>query len=258
MQLEVKESGLVLLRPKWDIPEHVQSFVSTRSGGVSAGLYTSLNLGTNVGDQPENVKQNREKIRAHLPNEPIWLNQVHGTDISTDKVPIEQADGIVTERSNRVLSIMTADCLPLLFCDHTGDLLAACHGGWRGLSQGIVAKTVQQMLLEKRPDDTKKYLAGISVYLGPCIGPQHFEVGIDVVEAFHHHGELLIKDAFKSSLSHEKCHANLFKIATIQCQLLGIEKIFTEEICCFEEKDVFFSHRRDRQTGRFASFLWKI
>ena len=136
--------------------------------------------------------------------------------------------------------------------------LAACHGGWRGLSQGIVARTVQQMLFEKKPDDTKKYLAGISVYLGPCIGPQHFEVGIDVVEAFHHHGELLMKDAFQSGLNHGKWHANLFKIATKQCQLLGIDRIFTEEICCFEEKDVFFSHRRDRQTGRFASFLWKI
>jgi hypothetical protein len=153
---------------------------------------------------------------------------------------------------------MTADCMPLLFSDQEGDILAACHGGWRGLSQNIVAKTVQQMLVEKKPDDSKKYLSGISVYLGPCIGPRYFEVGVDVVDAFHQNGESLMKDAFQAGSNHGKFFANLFKIATIQCQFLGIDKIFTEEICCFEESELFFSHRRDRQTGRFASFLWKV
>jgi len=257
MQLEVHDSGLILLRPNWEVPQHVKSFVSTRAGGVSSGLYASLNLGSHVGDHHDHVQHNRAKVRALLPSEPLWLKQVHGTQIWSEKLPQLEADGAVTSYDNHVLSIMAADCMPLLFCDQEGDIIAACHGGWRGLSQHIVAKTVQQMLFEKKPDDSQKYLSGISVYLGPCIGPNHFEVGLDVVNAFHQNGESLMKDAFQVGSNHGKYYANLFKIATLQCQLLGIGRIFTEEICCFEESKLFFSHRRDKQTGRFASFLWK-
>ncbi len=257
MRLETTASGLILLKPNWDVPPHVQAFVSTRVGGVSDHYYDSLNLAVHVGDRLEHVQENRSRIQALLPNEPVWLNQVHGTQIWTDDHPVLQADGAITSFDQQVLAIMTADCLPILFCDSGGDILGVCHAGWRGLVQGVIAQTINHMLESKKPDDSKKYLSEMTIYLGPCIGPGHFEVGTDVLEAFHQSGALFMNDEFQNGTKPDKFYANLLKIAKNQFLQLGVDRVFTEGICCFENKELFFSHRRDRQSGRFASFLWK-
>jgi YfiH family protein len=228
-------------------------------GGVSRGAYDSLNLGLHVDDDFECVKKNRQMIAELLPAIPRWLDQVHGVNISTSEHPLLQADGAVTHLPSDILTIMTADCMPILFCDQAGDILGACHGGWRGLSAGIIARCVHMMLDQKKPDSRKNYLQNLRVYLGPTIGPKNFEVGDDVVEAFLKEDDVPgIRDCF-SPLATEgsKYLMDLFQVARLQCQFLGIERVYTEEICSYDTPNFFFSHRRDRKTGRFASFLWK-
>jgi YfiH family protein len=193
-----------------------------------------------------------------LPNEPIWLDQVHGTQIWTPRDPQKRADGAVSDQIHDVLCIMTADCMPILFCDEAGEILGAAHGGWRGLSLGIIKKTIDQMLVIKRPDSVRDYLSQIQIYFGPTIGPNHFEVGEEVRAAFMHLKLTEdMRNCFRPLDQEGKYLANLFQIARIQCQSLGLENIFSEEICCYEHSDLFFSHRRDRVSGRFATFLWK-
>ena len=258
MNLVHTNHGLDILVPNWHVPQHVQAFVSTRIGGVSQAPYDSLNVGKHVGDQILDVEKNRELLQQILPSQPLWLNQVHGTQIWTSFESSLEADGAVTEQSNQVLTIMTADCMPILFCDEQGDILGACHAGWRGLAQGVIQKTLNQMIRKKQPKDAKRYISEINVYLGPTIGPSHFEVGGDVYDAFSMilHSQQL-DSSFVTSPQTGKYFANLFSIAQFQLNHLGIERIFSEEICCFEHSDLFYSHRRDKKTGRFASFLWK-
>jgi len=258
MKLFHTTHGLKLLKPNWQVPEHVNAFVSTRNGGVSDSPYDSLNLGKHVGDQITQVEQNRELLQKILPSQPIWLNQVHGTQIWTSPQSSLEADGAITQQANQVLTIMTADCMPILFCDEQGDILGVCHAGWRGLAQGVIQKILDQMVVKKHPDDIKSYISKINAYLGPTIGQRHFEVGGDVFDAFSHILPAEQIDLhFMPTHQARKYFANLFGIAQFQLNQLGIERIFSEEICCFERSDLFYSHRRDKKTGRFASFLWK-
>jgi YfiH family protein len=258
MNLQTLENGLKVLRPNWQVPNHVNSFISTRLGGVSPIPYASLNLGLHVKDDPVLVGRNREIISQCIPSEPIWLDQVHGVDIWTPIQTNRQSDGAVSSQPNQVLTIMTADCMPILFCDEQGDVLGACHAGWRGLSNGIIVKTIQEMLFIKRPDHQRDYLSRIQVYLGPTIGPVNFEVGEDVRSAF-----LTLKDTedmlacFKKLPLEGKYLANLFQMARLLLNDFGIERVFSENICSYDRSDVFFSHRKEKLTGRFASFLWK-
>jgi len=259
MNLVQTSYGLVVLKPNWEVPEHVQAFVSTRKGGVSDVPYDSLNVGKHVGDQLVHVEQNRDILQKIMPSDPIWLNQVHGTQIWTGPQSSLEADGAVTELAHQVLTIMTADCMPILFCDEQGDILGACHAGWRGFAQGIIQKTLDEMILKKRPHHAKQYLSNINVYLGPTIGSRHFEVGGDVFDAF---SQILTQQQmdliFTPIMQSQKYFLNLFTLANLQLNAIGIVRIFSEEICCFERSDLFYSHRRDKKTGRFASFLWKL
>ena len=142
------DHGLDILIPNWQVPEHVQAFVSTRLGGVSKMPYDSLNIGKHVGDHSDHVEKNRELLQQMLPSKPLWLNQVHGTQIWSDSQSSLEADGAVTKLANQVLTIMTADCMPILFCDEQGDILGVCHAGWRGLAQGVIQKTLDEMLFK--------------------------------------------------------------------------------------------------------------
>ena len=126
MNLKLLDNGLEVLVPNWVVPKHIHAFISTRIGGVSDSPYNSLNLGTHVGDNIEHVLENRKLIRQVLPNDPLWLNQVHGCNIWTPCSPNIDSDGALTFK-NDVLAIMTADCMPLLFCDEDGDFISACH-----------------------------------------------------------------------------------------------------------------------------------
>ncbi len=133
--------------PDWPAPAPVKSLITTRSGGVSRGTFDSFNLGDHVGDAPEDVAANRAILRRHLPDEPVWLRQVHGTEVVQADVVAAgvEADGAQTAKPGTVCAVMTADCLPILICDRAGRQVAAAHAGWRGLSRGVIEGTIAAM-----------------------------------------------------------------------------------------------------------------
>ncbi len=163
------------LTPQWPAPAGVCALSTLRGGGVSAAPYTSLNLGDHVGDEPATVAENRRRLRvaADLPAEPHWLAQVHGIRVEDLDAggSTAAADGAHTRRPGRICAILTADCLPVLFAAESGEAVAAAHAGWRGLAAGVIEATVRALAVEPR---------ALLVWLGPSIGPQHFEVGAEV------------------------------------------------------------------------------
>ena len=244
---------LSVLIPQWETPSVIRSVVSTRHGGVSQIPYASLNLADHVGDIPANVIANRALLRKRLPEEPVWLNQIHGTLVSTPNARLPQADAIVSNIPNEVLAIMSADCLPVLFTNTNGTVIGAAHAGWRGLSAGVLENTVKAMReLENSSADSN-----IHAWLGPAIGPQAFEVGQDVVEAFSYSGVVYPQEAF-SPITHrpEKYLANIYLLARSRLEAAGIHRIYGGEFCTVTQANQFFSYRRDGITGRFASLIW--
>ncbi len=235
------------IQPDWPAPRRVKSLFTTRAGGVSQGLHGSLNFGTRVGDSMDAVAQNRERLRAVLPADPHWLHQVHGVAVvaADDAAPDAVADAAYTRSAQVVCAIQVADCLPVLLCDRDAEIVAAAHAGWRGLSGGVLENTITALAIE--PD---RLLA----WLGPAIGPEAFEVGQDVVDAF-------IADdrdahrAFKP-LRPGKWLADLYALARRRLIRAGVTSIFGGNFCTFSDGDRFFSHRRDRVTGRHAALVW--
>ena len=182
-------------------------------------------MGTHVGDDPDSVRQNRSFITDLVPTQPIWLNQVHGTTIwkKNVSIPSLQADGAITADRNDVLSILSADCLPILFTDQAGDIVAACHAGWRGLVRGVIDQTLQEMINLKKPDDPFIYLSQLMAYIGPGIGPEFFEVGPEVRQAFLNcSADPQIAACFMATAIKDKYLANLFALARINLQSLGL------------------------------------
>lgn len=248
-----------LLHPVWDHPKSVKAFTTTRLGGVSKPPFNQLNLGMNAGDKPEHVLKNRLIVRQSLPNEPLWLKQVHGNLVSTpasrlfsSEGPFE-ADAVVTQTPNEVLAILTADCMPVLFASNRGDVVGAAHAGWRGLSSGVLENTVREMCalsVGLRSQD-------ITAWMGPAIGPNAFEVGEDVLQAFQPQGEAIIKRAFiPSKVFPGKYLADLYCLAEDRLRSIGVSNIQGGRFCTFSDSTHFFSYRRDGVTGRFASFIW--
>lgn len=251
----MSHSGVPLLhfiKPQWSAPSSIGALVTTRVGGMSAPPYDALNLGAHVGDLPENVKANRDLLKKVLPAEPHWLEQVHGNCVSTPAAPVSQADAIVTKESGKVLAIMTADCLPVLFVNSKGTVIGAAHAGWRGLSAGVLENTVLAMR-ELLDDSNDQILA----WLGPAIGPKSFEVGSDVVECFKQSSIALPQEAFIAIPNRpEKYFANIYLLARSRLESVGLTEISGGDFCTVSQKDHFFSYRRDGITGRFASLIW--
>ncbi len=248
-----------LIQPVWPAPDNVQSFLTTRQGGISSSPYDSLNLGEHVGDEPSKVLANRQILRKYLPAEPLWLNQIHSTVVSTPlsrakamSKPFE-ADAAVTNIPGEVLAIMTADCLPVLFSTSDGLVIGAAHAGWRGLCGGVLENTVSKML-ELAPQSTGKDLMA---WMGPAIGPQSFEVGEDVVGRFQ---ETRIHEISKSflpiSTKPGKYLADIYQLARDRLEAVGVNSVFGGGICTVKDQERFFSYRRDGVTGRFASLIW--
>ena len=237
--------------PDWPVPARVRSLVTTRNGGVSQGEYSSLNLGSHVGDDPNAVMANRAKISAEVGRQLLWLNQVHGTRVvdagrfSVNESPPE-ADAAFSRKPEAVCLVMTADCLPVLFCDSAGTVVAAAHAGWRGLLAGVLEETVTAMDVPG---------SNLLAYLGPAIGPQAFEVGYEVRSAFVAANENAAL-AFKPSIQPDKWLADIYLLACQRLKALGIRRIFGGSFCTVIEKERFFSYRRDGQTGRMASMIW--
>ena len=234
------------IAPDWPSPPRVHAFVTTRNGGVSTGPYVSLNLGARVGDDIDAVEQNRARVRALLPSDPKWLHQVHGTDVvQADRMDEAiSADAAFTRVRGAVCAVQAADCLPVLFCDREGSCVAAAHAGWRGLSAGVLEQTVAALGVS-----ADRLIA----WLGPAIGPRAFEVGADVLDAFA-----------RSDPSHSafvavrpgKWLADLFMLARTRLKSAGVTGVFGGGLCTVSDPARFFSHRRDRITGRQAAFIW--
>ena len=247
------------INPVWEAPSQIQSLISTRLGGVSQAPYDSLNLGDHVNDVPEHVAHNRSVLRSHLPTEPVWLKQVHGTIVSTpdQRRHIHQqdivADAIVSSKPNEVLAIMTADCLPVLFCASDGSVVGAAHAGWRGLCSGVLEKTVNEMLALSPHLKSQDILA----YMGPAIGPSSYEVGDDVFQAFQVSSIKVSENDFVAIPNKQgKYLANLYSLARARLMAAGMHRISGGQMCTYLDQQHFFSYRRDGITGRFASFIW--
>ncbi|MBA7935269.1 polyphenol oxidase [Klebsiella sp. RHBSTW-00215] len=240
-----------LIVPQWAAPEGVAACSSTRIGGVSQFPYDSLNLGAHCGDNLQHVEENRRRMFAAggLPSYPVWLEQVHGTAVlKLDGGPYEskRADASYCNVPGTVCAVMTADCLPVLFCNRAGTEIAAAHAGWRGLCEGVLEETVS--CFADRPEN-------IMAWLGPAIGPEAFEVGAEVREAFMEK-DAQAENAFRQT--GEKYLANIYQLARQRLANAGVELVFGGDRCTLSEKDDFFSYRRDKTTGRMASFIWLI
>jgi YfiH family protein len=240
--------------PDWPAPKGVRALSSLRgepaTGGASRAPYASLNLGAHVGDDPEAVAENRRLLisRAGLPAEPSWLAQVHGVTVADLDGAGSQgpADAAITRRVGKVCAILTADCLPIVFSTDTGDGVAAAHAGWRGLAAGVIGATVRAMAV---PPER------LMAWLGPAIGPAHFEVGAEVREAFLS-TDSGAGDAFEATLT-GKFMADLAMLARRQLKNLGVSRIYGGGDCTYAHTDRYFSHRRDGVTGRQATLIWR-
>lgn len=237
--------------PDWLLPANARACSSTRIGGTSLAPWDSLNLGAHVGDDPQNVQANRQRLveELNLPSMPVWLEQVHGTDVLLlDGQPPTslRADAVYTREPGVVCAVMTADCLPVLFCSADGLEVAAAHAGWRGLCSGVLEATLNAFSAPAQD---------ISVWLGPAIGPSAFEVGSEVRDAF-----CTIDPAAGSAFRAvgEKFYADLWMLATQRLNAAGVRNIRGGGDCTYTREEQFFSFRRDGITGRMASFIWLI
>lgn len=234
--------------PDWPAPANVRALVTTRAGGVSSGPYASMNLGLRTDDDPVAVTENRARLQRLLPQPPRWLAQVHGnTVVDADSLSdVPQADASVARLPGTVCAIMVADCLPILFTDRAGGCVGAAHAGWRGLAGGVIANTVARM-----PAAPAELIA----WIGPGIGPEAFEVGDDVLEAFCAPAPQR-RSAFRP-LRPGKWLCDLPALARDALQRTGISAIYGGDLCTHGDAQRFYSYRRDRITGRMAALIWR-
>jgi YfiH family protein len=233
--------------PDWPAPANVRALITTRRGGVSTGPFASMNLGQRVDDDIQSVRTNRASLRDLLPAEPKWLMQVHGVDVvNADRLQqLVEADAAVAWNPGSVCTVMVADCLPVLLTDRAGRVVAAAHAGWRGLAAGVLENTVRRM--HTAADE-------LLAYLGPAIGPSAFEVGADVRDAFL----AWSADAASAFVARRpgKWLADLFELARQRLRASGVMRIYGGGLCTYSDPRRFFSHRRDKVTGRMAALIW--
>lgn len=235
------------LTPDWPAPANVRACVTTRAGGVSLEPFDSFNLGDHVGDDPVAVAENRRRLTAELGCQPAWLSQVHGIDVvEADPSVVSTADASWSATRGIACTIMTADCLPALFCDRAGTRVGAAHAGWRGLAGGVLEATVDAMGLAP---------VELLVWLGPSIGPQAFEVGPEVREAFLK-GHAEAEHAFLPSANAGKYMADIYELARIRLAVKGVTAVYGGDFCTFTDTEDFYSYRRNACTGRLASLVW--
>lgn len=237
---------------QWNAPTHVHAFTTTRIGGVSSEPYDCLNLGSHVGDLEAHVQANRAYLieQQALPYEPCWLTQVHGIELielSDDTRSAQQgmppiADGALTQKPKVVCAVLTADCLPLLLTNTKGDRVAALHVGWRGMAAGIIEAGVKAFT--ENPDD-------ILAWAGPCIGPDAFEIGDEVLAQLG--GS---QAAYRQAALPNKLYADLYLLAGERLSAIGVDQYSHSDACTYRDKDSYFSYRRDGECGRMASVIW--
>ena len=240
------------LFPDWPAPRGVHAAVTTREGpGVSQPPFGRFNLGLRSGEDEQTVRSNRSALRQSLalPAEPRWLRQVHGTTVA-ELGPLPgphepEADAAVSHLSGTVLAILTADCLPVLFCTDDGSMIGAAHAGWRGLVAGVLENTVEQMQVHP-----ERLLA----WLGPCIGAPSYEVGEEVHKAFLHHDAAAASAFVSTRPGHWLC--DLAVLARQRLEASGVRRIYGGGFDTRTDER-FYSYRREgARSGRFASLIW--
>lgn len=233
----------------WPIPDNVHAYYTTRPHGVSTGCYTSLNLASHVGDTQQDVDKNRRILMntLSLPDEPVWLNQVHSDQVVEIKedIPTITADASHTQLDNKICAVLTADCLPILICNQQGSHVGAIHAGWRGLQQKIIQNCIDEM--GQDPSD-------LSVWLGPAISQNAYEVDPQFRQHFLDLGHEYQQAFIAGRPGHY--YADLYTIATIQLKEAGITAIYGGNHCTYNEKENFFSYRRDGEAGRQACLIY--
>lgn len=239
------------ITPQWAAPPGVHAAFTLRTGGVSAAPFDTLNLGAHVGDDPLRVAENRRRIAQALalPSSPAWLQQVHGVTVhelgtGTD-APRGPADGAFTRVRGRVCAILVADCLPVLFAARDGSVVGAAHAGWRGLAAGVLEATVRAMGVPA---------GDLVAWLGPCIGPQHFEVGEDVRSVFLETDAGAAK-AFRRGRG-DRWWCDLPQLAQRRLAACDVGAVVADGSCTFTDRERCFSFRRDGQCGRMAALVW--
>jgi len=249
---------LQIIAPEWPAPPGVRAAFTLRTGGVSLAPYDSLNLGARIGDSPEAVAENRRRVREklRLPAEPVWLEQVHGVQVvelgAAGAVrrgnPAEQpltADASVAHAAGQVCAIRVADCMPVLFAARDGSAVGAAHAGWRGLAGGVLQATIAQLGVPA---------AHLIAWMGPAIGPAHFEVGEDVRAAFTAADAGAASGFVANARGRWQC--DLYALARRRLSALGVSSIYGGGWCTFAEAGRFFSYRRDGRCGRMAALIW--
>jgi YfiH family protein len=250
--------------PAWPAPPRVRALCTTRQGGVSSVPYDSLNLGLHVADDGAAVEVNRQRLAQAVGGRPVFLNQVHGNTclhVEASTPDGTEADACYATQAGTVCTIMVADCLPVLFAAADGSRVAAAHAGWRGLAgvggQGVLEETLK-CFGAPPPVDIARAAPEIMAWLGPCIGPQAFEVGDEVRGAFVE--ALPAAAACFAPLSAGKWLADLPALARQRLQLAGVNSIWGNDgsaaWCTVSNPSRFFSHRRDRVSGRLAACIW--
>jgi YfiH family protein len=248
------------LVPGWSVPPHVHALVTTRRGGVSRPPYGTLNLGLHAGDERADVLANRAALGRLTGARPAWLEQVHECNVvdaaqalHADVPP--RADASVTSEPGVACVVMVADCLPVLFCDTRGRAVGAAHAGWRGLSAGVLEQTAHAVA--RRAGEG----AVLHAWLGPAIGPDAFEVGRDVFDAFVDSAPAGERDATAAAFTERqtaphKYLADLHALARLRLRRAGVVSITGTQTCTVSDPARFYSYRRDRTTGRFAALVW--
>ena len=235
--------------PDWPAPARVRALVTTRIGGVSQPPYDDFNLGDHVGDDRLAVLENRQALQHLAGCWPAWLEQVHGIEVvEANPRAVARADASFSHTPGVACAIMTADCLPVLFCDREGTRVAAAHAGWRSLCDGVLEATLDKAFAGIAAQD-------VLVWLGPAIGPQAFEVGPEVREAFlaAHAG---CAEAFVPSQKPGHFLCDMYRIARIRLASRGVTAVYGGGLCTFSDPQRFYSFRRDQVTGRMASLIW--
>lgn len=234
--------------PEWAAPASVRAVMTTRNGGASLPPFATMNTATHVGDAWSSVQENRRILGQWLPAEPVWLNQVHGIAVANADAchPLPpDADASVARWPEQICVVQTADCLPVLFCDVRGSVVAAAHAGWRGLAAGVLEATVQAMHIPPHE---------ILAWMGAAIGPEHFEVGEEVRSVFvGQHAQATC--AFRPAQGN-KWLADLYLLARIRLEAVGIRQISGGGLCTYRDAERFYSYRREQQTGRMSSLIW--
>lgn len=245
-----------IITPDWPAPAGVRAAITTRRGGVSEGAFADFNLAMHVGDTESSVEQNRARLRdaLNLAREPQWLEQVHGRKVVQAESDgwVRTADGAHTTEADLACAVLTADCLPVLLCNRKGTRVSAVHAGWRGLAKGVLASAVARF---EEPSSE------LMAYLGPALSQAHFEVGVEVLEAFFdaarnpEHADA-VAAAFAPSARPLHFCADLYALARAELSSLGLEAVYGGDYCTYRDRERFYSYRRDQRCGRMASLIW--